>query len=85
MSYVEKPLVINPWNLDALQEIEEETDKRINPILQLRLHPRLIELKKRMLEAPAETKHEIVLTYVTRRAILSSNGQNLSGFCHLPP
>lgn len=62
----EKPLVINPWNLDALQEIEEESGKRIHPVLQLRLHPRLIELKKR-LDTPTTTKHEVVLTYVTVR------------------
>lgn len=63
----EKPLVINPWNLDALQEIEEETGRKINPVLQLRLHPRLIELKKKILDTPLETKHEVVLTYVTVR------------------
>ena len=35
----EKPLVLNPWNLDGLKEIEEETGRRVNTILQLRLHP----------------------------------------------
>src|SRR5882724_5901397 len=44
----EKPLVINPWNLDGLQELERETGRRINTVLQLRLHPRLIELRERI-------------------------------------
>src|SRR5437870_2446444 len=47
----EKPLVINPWNLDALQELEGETTRKVSTILQLRLHPTLIALKKRIAEA----------------------------------
>jgi len=43
----EKPLVINPWNLDALKELEEETGKRVYTIMQLRYHEPLIKLKKR--------------------------------------
>ena len=42
----EKPLVINPWNLDALEEIEAETKRRVNTILQLRVHPSLIQLRE---------------------------------------
>jgi UDP-N-acetyl-2-amino-2-deoxyglucuronate dehydrogenase len=48
----EKPIVLNPWNIDALQEIEEETGGKIYNILQLRLHPSVIELKKREMPAP---------------------------------
>ena len=44
----EKPLVINPWNLDALQEIEAETNRKINTILQLRVHPELLKLKAQL-------------------------------------
>ena len=62
----EKPLVINPWNLDALQEIEHETGKRVFTVLQLRLHPDLIALKRRLAEAPAGT-HDVRLTYITAR------------------
>ena len=43
----EKPLVINPWNLDALQELERETGRHVNTVLQLRLHPQLIALKQK--------------------------------------
>src|SRR5262245_22235478 len=44
----EKPLVINPWNLDALQKLEEETGQRIFTVLQLRLHPKLLELRENL-------------------------------------
>lgn len=63
----EKPLVLNPWNIDALQEIEKETDKKINTILQLRLHPSIIELKKKIEKAPDDKIHDIDLTYITSR------------------
>jgi UDP-N-acetyl-2-amino-2-deoxyglucuronate dehydrogenase len=62
----EKPLVINPWNLDALQEIERETSKRVFTVLQLRLHPDLVALKAR-LEASRATMHDVTLTYITGR------------------
>jgi UDP-N-acetyl-2-amino-2-deoxyglucuronate dehydrogenase len=62
----EKPLVINPWNLDALQEIERETGRRVNTVLQLRLHPDLIALKAR-LEASAAPMHDVTLSYITGR------------------
>ncbi len=61
----EKPLVLNPWNLDGLEEIETETDSRVFNILQLRLHPALIELKKQV--GKHDKKHEIDLTYITSR------------------
>jgi len=63
----EKPLVLNPWNLDALEEIQRETGKNIYTILQLRYHPSIIELKK-MVEASATDKiYNIDLTYITSR------------------
>jgi UDP-N-acetyl-2-amino-2-deoxyglucuronate dehydrogenase len=63
----EKPLVINPWNLDALQELERETDRRVYTVLQLRLHPQLIALRQKLMSASAATPHEVCLTYVTAR------------------
>jgi UDP-N-acetyl-2-amino-2-deoxyglucuronate dehydrogenase len=63
----EKPLVINPWNLDALQEIEAEYNGKINTVLQLRLHPVLLELRKTLISNSDNKQHEVVLTYVTAR------------------
>jgi len=63
----EKPLVLNPWNVDALKEIEEETEKRINVILQVRLHPSIIELKKEIDNGPKDKIYDIDLTYITCR------------------
>jgi UDP-N-acetyl-2-amino-2-deoxyglucuronate dehydrogenase len=48
----EKPVVINPWNVDALQELEGETGCRVYTVLQLRLHPALVALKQRLAEQP---------------------------------
>jgi UDP-N-acetyl-2-amino-2-deoxyglucuronate dehydrogenase len=63
----EKPLVINPWNLDALQELEQETGGRVNTVLQLRLHPQLIALRERLQQESRGDKHEVRLSYVTAR------------------
>ena len=63
----EKPLVINPWNLDALQELEQETGRRVHTVLQLRLHPQLIALRERLQREPASRQHEVCLTYITAR------------------
>ncbi len=63
----EKPLVLNPWNVDALQEVENETGKKINNILQLRLHPDIIQLKKEIENAPKDKIYDIDLTYLTSR------------------
>ena len=64
----EKPMVINPWNLDALQEIERETGKRAYTVLQLRLHPDLLALKTRLdAERPGGARHQVRLTYITAR------------------
>lgn len=63
----EKPLVLNPWNLDALEKVEQETGKSIFTILQLRLHPEIIELKKRVEQAKEDTLFDVDLTYITSR------------------
>jgi UDP-N-acetyl-2-amino-2-deoxyglucuronate dehydrogenase len=63
----EKPLVINPWNLDALQELEQETGGRVNTVLQLRLHPQLIALRDRLRQEHRTDKHDVCLSYVTAR------------------
>jgi UDP-N-acetyl-2-amino-2-deoxyglucuronate dehydrogenase len=63
----EKPLVINPWNLDALQELEAETGHRINTVLQLRLHPDLLALRDRLRQARSREPYDVCLTYVTAR------------------
>jgi UDP-N-acetyl-2-amino-2-deoxyglucuronate dehydrogenase len=63
----EKPLVINPWNLDPLRELEAETGRRIFTVLQLRVHPKLIALRERLLAEGGGRPHDVVLTYVTGR------------------
>ncbi|GAB2771972.1 Gfo/Idh/MocA family oxidoreductase [Rhabdobacter roseus] len=63
----EKPLVLNPWNLDALSDIERETRNRIYTILQLRLHPSIIALKEKIQNAPPEKMYDVDLTYLTSR------------------
>jgi UDP-N-acetyl-2-amino-2-deoxyglucuronate dehydrogenase len=62
----EKPLVINPWNLDALQDLEQETGHHIYTILQLRVHPELIQLKQ-TLEMKDGKQKKVNLTYITGR------------------
>ena len=63
----EKPLVLNPWNVDALAEFEHETDKKIYTILQLRLHPSIIALKEQVQNGPKDKIYDIDLTYITSR------------------
>jgi len=63
----EKPLVITPWNLDALQELERETGRRVYTVLQLRLHPALMALKKRLAAQRQDRKADVVLTYISAR------------------
>jgi len=63
----EKPLVLNPWNIDALEYIEEESGKKIWNILQLRLHPTIIALKKKIDKGPNNKIHDIDLSYITSR------------------
>ena len=64
----EKPLVISPWNVDALKEVEEETGCKVNTVLQLRLLPNLVELRKKIQARPSGgKKSEIILSYITKR------------------
>lgn len=63
----EKPLVLNPWNVEALEEIQNEFGKHIYNILQLRLHPSIIDLKEKISKSPKDKIHEINLTYITGR------------------
>ncbi|GMQ23417.1 Gfo/Idh/MocA family oxidoreductase [Algoriphagus sp. oki45] len=63
----EKPLVLNPWNIDALGEVEKEHGTRVFNILQLRLHPSIIALQKRIEEGPKDKIYDIDLAYITSR------------------
>jgi UDP-N-acetyl-2-amino-2-deoxyglucuronate dehydrogenase len=63
----EKPLVLNPWNVEALEEIEKGGKGKINTILQLRLHPTIIEFKKKIDSAGKDRIYDIGLTYITSR------------------
>jgi len=63
----EKPLVLNPWNIDALQNIERESGQRVWNILQLRLHKSIIELKRKVEAAPKDKIFDVDLTYLTSR------------------
>lgn len=63
----EKPVVLNPWNIDALQEIEQESGQNVNIVLQLRLHPTIMSLKNQIEAAPPEQTYNIDLSYITSR------------------
>jgi len=63
----EKPIVLNPWNIDALQEIERDTGGRVYNILQLRLHESVIQLKKSIDSGPADKVYDVDLAYITAR------------------
>ena len=63
----EKPVVSNPWNIDGLLEMEEATGRKVNTILQLRLHPAIVALRERILLGERGGKHEVDLTYITSR------------------
>ncbi|MGB4284261.1 MAG: Gfo/Idh/MocA family oxidoreductase, partial [Bacteroidales bacterium] len=63
----EKPIVLNPWNIDALEDIENETGFRIYNILQLRLHPQIIALKEKIKNGPTDKIYDLDLTYITSR------------------
>ncbi len=63
----EKPLVLNPWNVDALAEIEKETGKKVYTILQLRLHPAIIKLREEVLASDPTKTFDVDLTYITSR------------------
>tara|TARA_R110002167_G_scaffold3623_4_gene17655 strand:+ start:16219 stop:17172 length:954 start_codon:yes stop_codon:yes gene_type:complete len=63
----EKPLVLNPWNIDGLIEIEKNTGQRVHTILQLRLHPSIIALREKVKSDHSGNKYEVDLTYITSR------------------
>lgn len=63
----EKPLVLNPWNIDALEDLQKETGNKVYNILQLRLHPSIIALKKQVEEAPKDKIFDLDLAYLTSR------------------
>jgi UDP-N-acetyl-2-amino-2-deoxyglucuronate dehydrogenase len=63
----EKPIVLNPWNVDALQEIENETGRKIYTVLQLRLHPKILELRRKINSGPKGKIYDIDMTYITSR------------------
>jgi UDP-N-acetyl-2-amino-2-deoxyglucuronate dehydrogenase len=65
----EKPLVLNPWNLDALEELEGIYGKKVNTILQLRVHPALMTLKENITAKKDNVKKEVILTYITSRGL----------------
>ncbi|MEG1556470.1 MAG: Gfo/Idh/MocA family oxidoreductase [Bacteroidales bacterium] len=63
----EKPLVLNPWNIDALKSVEQKSGNKIYNILQLRLHPSIIALKKKIEKADSNKIYNVDLTYITSR------------------
>ena len=63
----EKPLVLNPWNIDALQKVEERQGRKAYTILQLRLHDKIKALKKKVEEGPQDKVYDVDLTYITSR------------------
>ncbi|HLP94049.1 MAG TPA: Gfo/Idh/MocA family oxidoreductase [Saprospiraceae bacterium] len=63
----EKPLVLNPWNVEALKVNEQESGKRVSTILQLRLHPSIIALREKVQSGQQAQKHEVDLSYITSR------------------
>jgi UDP-N-acetyl-2-amino-2-deoxyglucuronate dehydrogenase len=63
----EKPIVLNPWNVEALQEIEKETGQKIFTVLQLRLHPKIIELREKIRNGPKGKVYNVDMSYITSR------------------
>ena len=63
----EKPLVLNPWNIDGLAEMERDTGKKVHTILQLRLHPAIIALRDAVLADKSKRVHDVDLSYITSR------------------
>lgn len=63
----EKPLVINPWNIDHLLELEQEFGRKIYTILQLRVHPALIKFREEIQKSKPSKKFDVTLTYITSR------------------
>jgi len=65
----EKPLVLNPWNLDILQNLEQEYNNKVYTVLQLRVHPSLIEMKNKIDRETNGKRHSVILTYITSRGL----------------
>jgi UDP-N-acetyl-2-amino-2-deoxyglucuronate dehydrogenase len=65
----EKPLVLNPWDIDDLAELEKDTGQSVFTILQLRLHPAIIALRKKIASEPKSKVHDVELTYITSRGL----------------
>jgi len=63
----EKPLVLNPWNIDGLKEIEADTGRKVSTILQLRLHPSIVALREQVQSGDPSSKYDVDLTYITSR------------------
>lgn len=63
----EKPIVLNPWNIDALKQIEQEMGRKIYNILQLRYHPAIVELRDNIARGPQDKVYDVDLTYITSR------------------
>lgn len=63
----EKPLVLNPWNIDSLLDVEKETGRQVFNILQLRLHPSIISLRENVLKSAPDKIHDVDLCYITSR------------------
>ncbi|TCN62212.1 Gfo/Idh/MocA family protein [Acetobacteroides hydrogenigenes] len=63
----EKPIVLNPWNIDALMNVEKETGHKVYNVLQLRLHSAIKALKERIDSEGRDTKYDVDLTYITSR------------------
>lgn len=63
----EKPLVLNPWNVDALMELANETQQKVYTVLQLRLHPTIVNLRQQILQAPTNKMFTVNLQYITPR------------------
>jgi UDP-N-acetyl-2-amino-2-deoxyglucuronate dehydrogenase len=75
----EKPLVLNPWNIDGLMDIERETGCKVNTILQLRLHPAILALRQSAQTNSSDRKVDVELTYITSRGnwyLQSWKGEN---------
>ncbi|MCI1720014.1 MAG: Gfo/Idh/MocA family oxidoreductase [Bacteroidales bacterium] len=65
----EKPVVLNPWNLEDLERLEQETGHKAYTILQLRLHDSIVALKKKIEEGPKDKIYDVDLTYITSRGL----------------
>ncbi len=63
----EKPLVVNPWNLEQLEALESESPGKIYTVLQLRVHPALLKIKKALEENKSAFQHQVMITYITAR------------------